>query len=157
MSERAKNRSSQGTRGFSLIEIIMVVMIGSILTAVAIPQVTRIVYAYRLAGAVDSVTWAIQSTRYQALMQGYPYAVVFTQASNTYQIKNLPSGSTYVNVGSTVPLSGSAVAISQDNTLQFRPNGSVVAPGGSSLTFNVSYQGTTKTIAVTNYGNVSVN
>jgi prepilin-type N-terminal cleavage/methylation domain-containing protein len=150
-----RRRRASRTRGFTLVEIIMVVLVGSILTAAAIPQVKRGLYNYRLRGAVASATWAIQSTRYQALQAGYPYQVVFTASTGQYQIQNLPTGTTYLNVGSAVPLSGTATTMTPDTTLQFKPNGAVVASVGG-LSFTISYQGTTETITVSNYGNVSV-
>jgi prepilin-type N-terminal cleavage/methylation domain-containing protein len=142
-------------RGFSMVELLMVVLIGSVLTAISIPIVQTGLNAYRLHGAVAAATWAIQSTRYQALQEAYPYQVVFTASSASYQIQNLPSGTTYANVGSSVPLSGSAITMSPNTTLQFKPDGAVTATVGS-LSFTITYQGTTETITVTNYGNVSV-
>jgi prepilin-type N-terminal cleavage/methylation domain-containing protein len=149
------DKLTASNRGFTLIELIMVLLVGSVLTAMAIPQVQRGLNNYRLRGAVASATWAIQSTRYQAMQQGYPYRVVFTAATGTYQIQNLPSGATYLNVGTAVPLSGSVVTMTPDTTIQFRPNGAVLNMVGT-LSFTISYQGTTETITVSNYGNVSV-
>jgi prepilin-type N-terminal cleavage/methylation domain-containing protein len=142
--------------GFSLIETIIVLLIGSVLTAAAIPQIKSVMYTYRLNSAVAMTKWAIQSTRFQALMDGYNYQVAISSTNKNYQIKNLPSGTTYANVGSVVPIAAWPVTISADTTLQFQPNGSVSAPVGG-LSFTITYQGTTKTITVSNYGNVTVN
>jgi hypothetical protein len=99
---------------------------------------------------------AVQSTRYQALMAGYPYQVVFTKASTQYQIQDLPTGATtYANVGTAIPLSGSTITLNQDTTLRFLPNGAVSAPTGA-LTFAITYHGSTKNITVSTYGNVKV-
>ena len=153
MNERMHRRR---IAGFSLIELIMALLVGSILTAVAIPQAMTMVYNYRLQSAVASCTWAIQSTRYQALEQGYPYQVVFTASTRKYQIQNQPTGTaTFANVGTAVPISGVTITMSQDTTLQFKPNGSVNATTGA-LTFQLTYQGMTKTITVSTYGNISV-
>jgi prepilin-type N-terminal cleavage/methylation domain-containing protein len=151
----SNTRRVHGTRGFTLIEVIIVLLIGSVLTAMAIPQIKSQMYAYRLNSAVTMAKWAIQSTRFQALMKGYPYQVVFTASSNTYQIQNLPSGTTYANVGGSVPLAAWPMTFSANTTLQFSPNGSVTASVGA-LSFTITYQGTTKTITVSNYGNVTV-
>jgi prepilin-type N-terminal cleavage/methylation domain-containing protein len=70
-------------RGYTLIEIMIALLIGSVLTAMAIPQVRSGVYRYRLQGAVASSTWAIQSTRYQSLRDGIQYQVVFTKVPRT--------------------------------------------------------------------------
>jgi len=142
--------------GYSLIEIMVAMLVGSILTAMAIPQVRSQTYQYRLQGAIASATWAIQSTRYQSLTEGYPYQVVFTQANNQYQIQSLPAGATtYANVGSAVPLTASPVTLSQNTTMQFLPNGSVTASVGAQ-NFTITYQGFCQKVNVTNYGNISV-
>jgi len=151
-----RSKNNDNARGFSLIELCMAVVIGLILTGIAIPQVKTLVYGYRINSAVAMAKWSIQSTRFQALMDGYPYQVVFTAASDSYQVQNLPSGTTYQNVGGVVPLSGWPMTFSADTTINFKPNGTVTATIGSN-TFTISYQGTTKTITVSNYGNVTVN
>lgn len=138
-----------------MIEIVLAMTVGSILTAMAIPQVKSQLYNYRLNSAVAMAKWAIQSTRFQALMQGYRYQVVFTAATQSYQIQNLPSGVTYANVGGSVPLAGWPMTVNQDTTINFQPNGMVTATVGTN-SFTITYQGTTKTITVSNYGNVTV-
>jgi Tfp pilus assembly protein FimT len=151
-----KRKRRGSTLGYTTVELIMAMLVGTILTAMAIPQGKSIVNNYRLQGAVANCTWAIQSTRYQALEQGYPYRVVFSASARTYQIQNLPTGaSTYANVGSAVPLSGETATLNQDTTLQFKPNGSVTATTGS-LTFQVSYQGLTRTVTVSTYGDITL-
>lgn len=153
---RRTGRSLSGNaRGFTLIEIVIVIMVGTILTAMAIPQIKSSLNTYRLNSAVAMAKWSIQSTRFQALMKGYPYQVAFSSTNFNYQIQNLPSGTTYSNVGGTVPLASWPMTMSADTTLRFLPNGSVNAPVGG-LSFTITYQGTTKTITVSNYGNVTV-
>jgi len=161
LAPETKPRRQMGTqfprkiRGYTMIEIVMAVMIGSILTAMAIPQVKSGLYNYRLNSAVAMAKWAIQSTRFQALMKGYRYQVVFTAATQSYQIQNLPSGVTYQNVDNSVPLAGWPMTVNQDTTINFQPNGMVTATVGTN-SFTITYQGTTKTITVSNYGNVTV-
>ncbi len=156
MSKHARFRIARRERGYTMIEIVMAVGVSSILTLMAIPQVKSLVYNYRLQGAVASCTWAIQSTRYQALQQGYPYQVAFKASTGTYQIQNeAPPATTYSNVGSAIPISGSSITVNQDTTLQFKPNGAVTAATGA-LTFTLTYQGMTKTVTVSTYGNVKV-
>jgi len=155
-NRRLVARALPENRGYTLVEIIFALLIGLILSAMAVPRVQSTLMWYRLQGAVASATWAVQSTRYQALMAGYPYQVVFTKSNNNYQIQNLPAGAaSYANVGTAVPLSGSTISLNQDTTLRFSPNGSVSAPTGA-LTFTLTYNGSTKTITVSTYGNVKV-
>ena len=150
-------------RGFTLIEVMIALVIGVILTAMAIPQVKSTIDRYRLRGAVASATWAIHSTRYEALKDGCPYQVVITKSTNSYQLQSAFDGSgactttTFTNVSGSnpVPLSGASTLINQNTTLRFKPNGVVSAPVGG-LTFSISYQGKTGTVTVSNYGNVSI-
>lgn len=151
--EGSKRRGNR--RGFTLIEIVIALLIGIVLTAMSIPMITSSLYRYRLNSAVAMAKWSIQSTRFQALMKGYPYQVVFNAANANYQIQNLPSGTTYQNVGTVVPLASWPITVNANTTIQFSPNGSVNATVGS-LSFTITYQGTTETIAVSNYGNVTV-
>lgn len=144
------------THGFTMVEVLMALLIGIVLTAMAVPSGRSIYRSYELQGAVASCTWAIQSTRYQSLEHGYPYQVVFSASAGTYQVQSEPSGATsYSNVGTAVPVSGVGATISQDTTLQIKPNGAVTATQGA-LSFTISYAGLSKTITVTTYGNVSV-
>lgn len=142
-------------RGFTLLELLIVLTIGTTLTVMALPRVEYLTYYYRLNSAVAMAQWAIQSTRFQALMAGYPYQVAFTASTNKYQIQDLPSGVTYVNVGSAVPLTNFPMTFSADTTINFKPNGMVTATVGSNV-FTIAYKGTTKTITVSNYGNVTI-
>jgi prepilin-type N-terminal cleavage/methylation domain-containing protein len=156
-ANRASRKLLGRSRGFSLIEVLVIVAIGTILTVIAIPSISSGLRNYRLEGAISSVTWAVHSTRYQALMEGYPFQVVFSSAANTYQIQSSPTGvaGPYSNVGSATPFSAYPVTLSADTTLNFRPNGFVQAATGT-LVFNVAYQGVCQKISVTNYGNVSI-
>jgi type II secretory pathway pseudopilin PulG len=153
--EKVESRRLRNARGFSLVELLIVVMITIILTAIAIPRVQSLMYAYRLNSAVAMAKWAIQSTRFQALQSGYHFQTVFTAASANYQIQDLPSGTTYVNVGIAVPLSSWPITFSGNTTINFSPNGSVSEPVGTNV-FTITYQGITKTLTVSNYGNVTI-
>jgi len=165
LANKATGQTSrdQGNKGFSMIELLMVLLVSTVLTAFALPIAKDVVNSHRLNSAVDSATWAVQSTRFQALMEGYPFQVTLQGNSSgynpTYQIASETIGATtFSNVGSSVPLSGSPVQISSTAILQFKPNGAVtMTVGGSSASsFQILYQGSSHTITVTNYGNVSV-
>lgn len=150
------------SQGFSLLELVTVLAVALIMAAMALPVIQSSLRNFRLRAAVSSVTGAIQSTRYQAIFDGCPYAVSFNKANNTYQVSSAVTGGacavTLTNVGGAIPFGNPAeVALSQDLTLQFSPGGSVQVIAGAS-TFNLSYLGTPnqKTIKVTKYGSVTV-
>jgi Tfp pilus assembly protein FimT len=145
-----------------MLELSIVILIALIVMGFAIPAVTNLMYNYRIHSAVASATWAIQSTRYQALMEGYPFEVTFSASTNSYQILSAPTPgapTTFSDVGSAVPLSGSAMTLNQTTTYTFTPTGLVTANPATALTSTplvVSAWNNTATIAVSNYGNITV-
>jgi prepilin-type N-terminal cleavage/methylation domain-containing protein len=152
--------ASRRQRGFTMIEIVVVILIILLAMSFAIPAIITEVYNYRLHSAVASAIWAIQSTRYQAMMEGYPFEVTFDTSSNSYQVLSAPTPGAptiFSNVGTAVPLSGSAMTINQAATFTFTPTGYVTANPATSLTnFVITAWGNTATIAVSNYGSTTV-
>jgi Tfp pilus assembly protein FimT len=153
--------SSSGKRneaaGYTMMEIAITVAILIILIAFAVPSLLSTINVFRLGAAVESATSAIQTTRFQAIMQGYPFQLTFSAANNTFQVASEPMGAvSFTNVGGAVPLSGSPITLSAGTVLQFKANGSVSATAGNSETFQITFTGRTKTIAVSNYGSVTV-
>jgi Tfp pilus assembly protein FimT len=152
--EKPNGGVARQERGYTMIEIVMAMLVGIVLTVMAAPQVKTVVNNYRLNSAVAMSKWAIQSTRFQALEKGYPYQVVFNAANQNYQIQNeAPPAVAYSNVGSTVPLAAWPMAVSGNTTITFQPNGFVTSAPTNS--FTITYKNTTATITVSNYGNVT--
>ena len=121
----------RATAGFSLIELLVVLAIGTVLTVIAVPITINAMKSYRLTAAVSAATGAIQATRYAAIMHGYPgtgspgygYEITFTPATNSYQVYAMvPPAITYSPVGTAVPISrlGDAT-ISRTVTYQLAP------------------------------------
>ena len=136
----ARARRAQTARlsdGFSMIEMTVVLLIAMIIAGMAVPVIKSSVNSYRLRSAVAVATWAIQSTRFQALMESYAFQVTIQGDSSgnnpTYQIANEPPGATtFTSVGTAVPLSSSPVNLTAATIVQFKPNGTVtVTQGGS--------------------------
>ncbi|HZS25918.1 MAG TPA: prepilin-type N-terminal cleavage/methylation domain-containing protein [Candidatus Angelobacter sp.] len=159
-------------QGFSLLELLFVVIIVVIMTAMAIPLLSNVTGYFRLRGAVSSVTGVIQSTRYQAIFQGCPYEVVFDNAAGTYQVKTQQVGTTcpggafanFCTSGAAacpVPLSGSSTPITLNAplTLIFSPGGKVTSPSfpAGGINLNLTY-GTKppEIITVSTYGSIHV-
>lgn len=149
-------KSARGASGYTMLEVSLTVVLSLVLAAFTVPLVQSSVNSYRFRAAVASATWAIQATRYQAIMKGYPYQITFDPAALTYQVASRPPGATaFTNVGDPVPLSGSAITLNQKTTLQFKPNGLVQVTTGL-MSFALTYGTNTSTISVSSFGNVSV-
>jgi Tfp pilus assembly protein FimT len=145
------------TAGYTMMEAALLVAIVGILVAFGIPSMFSTVNIFRLSAAVDSITWSVQTTRYQAIMKGIPYQLTLNKTNNTYQVASEPAGTnTFTNVGSAIPISGSAVVLGAGTVLQFKGNGSVTATAGNSQIITVTFSGRTKTITVSNYGSITV-
>jgi type II secretory pathway pseudopilin PulG len=142
----------------------VVVAIIGVLAALAIPMTLNTIRNTRLSAAVSSATGAIQSTRYLAIMHGYPYQLTFTTSTLSYQVLNeVPPATSFSNVGTAIPISTpEAATLSRTITMQFAANGTVTEvttpPNGvSPLTFQITNSyGRSNTITVSGVGNVSV-
>ncbi|MGH9397877.1 MAG: pilus assembly FimT family protein [Terriglobia bacterium] len=160
MAKREQTRitAGHGEAGFTLIELMMVTLVLAVLMGMSIPLVQSASRSYGLSTAVLGVTGAIQSTRYQAIMHGYPYALVLDPASQTFQIQSEPPGSSsFSNVGGAVPWSsGGGIVLAPATTFQFNPGGIVTVNSGS-MVLTLSNTAATETVTVSEVGNVTVN
>lgn len=170
---KSTGRAQSLIAGYSLLEMMVVVTIATITTAIAVPLVQSATTSYRMRSAVNAVSGAIQTTRFQAINNGYPYRIVFNFPASTYQVYKSTCGYTapcWATVGNAIPLSGSSVAATMSiagqpsatsNTLDFQGGGLVItptvtAPAASSLTFVMNFKGLTEAFTVSNYGSITV-
>jgi Tfp pilus assembly protein FimT len=152
---RRKN-TNRFSAGFGLLESMIVIAVIMVLVGMAIPKFIQAISNYKLRAAADSVAWAMQSTRYQALQKGYTYELTVNATNNTYQVLSKPIGATgFSNVGTAVPMTSAPVTVSATTTLTFSPNGSIAVVAGAQ-TITLTYSGLTETVTVTNYGSVTV-
>ena len=175
-SKRGRESAGKGGRGsgfvprnahagFSLLELVIVVAIAVVISAMAVPFARNQIRIYRLNAAASAVASAIQSTRYQAIMVGCPYTLTYTAGSINYQratqpiTGSPPACSATYSADPTSPggpwATSNEIAINQNTTLQFNPSGTVQATTGS-LTFNLTLGTMTKAFTVSGVGNVSI-
>lgn len=170
------DREYRAHRGFSLLELMVVVVVALISTAIALPLVKNAVTSFQLKSATSSLTSLIQATRYRAIAAGYEFQLVMTKSTSTYQLQSDTSNSgcpatsctniTTINgnLAGSGSLWGSSVAatLGQDTTLLFHPSGLVGLVSGAPQVggvsqITVSYGNVApETISITNYGYVSV-
>ena len=158
-SEGAGRVSPPAAFGFSLIEVMVVAGIMVILFACALPLTRGVFNAYRLRAASTTAALAIESTRYHAIMQSYPYQIAFSATTNSYQVLDeVPPATTFSNVGGPIPIDpGGSSTISAATTFQFSPGGIVTLVGGTMpATFTITNSSGTKTLTVSSVGNVTV-
>lgn len=156
----------QRMAGFTLVELLVVMAIVLLISAMAMPMARNSIRTYRLNAASSAISGAIQSTRYQSIMVGCPYTMQFTASSINYQIatQNITGtppacATSYTNVGSAVPWSTSKeISISADVTLTFNPSGTVTSTqsGAPPTVLTINLGGMSKVLTVSGVGNVSV-
>ena len=151
--------------GFTMIEVLIVMAIAIVLAGIAIPITTNAMNSYRQNAAVAATTSAISATRFLAIMRGYPYQLVFTSSSMSYQVFNeVPPASTFSlvtpSIGSAttpLPAAGGISMTGTSFTYTFSANGTVTStasPAGTAMQIKNSVK--SNTITVSGVGNVSV-
>jgi Tfp pilus assembly protein FimT len=156
-SEQKATTTPAGAKGFTMLEMVLAITVGMVITTISVPMTKSALKTYHLNTAVAAVSGAIQSTRYQAISHGYHYNMTFNSTSQSYQLASkVPPAATFSNVGTLVPWSPTGdVTISAPTTIEFYPGGTVKATTGSQ-TFTLSNGMTTKTITVSGVGDVTV-
>jgi prepilin-type N-terminal cleavage/methylation domain-containing protein len=160
---------ARAARGFTLLELIVVIAIAGILSAMAVPMIFNTLRVYRMRSAVSSVTGLISNARYQAIFHGCKTQIVFTASTYTYQISSEQPAyggqaclTAYSPITTVLPIMGQGIAIDQTVTFTFSPGGNISSlPAMNPMVMNLSYPGFTTTvpgekIQVSSYGNITV-
>nr|MBC8362435.1 GspH/FimT family pseudopilin [Candidatus Desulfatibia profunda] len=77
--------------GFTVFELLIVIAIAGVLTAIAVPNFLGYQYSYRLKGAISTLRGDLYGTKMLAIKRGVQYKVVFT--ADGYQIQRGTSSS----------------------------------------------------------------
>lgn len=157
----ASRRRTHRANGFTVLELLLVITVGAILTAVAIPIMGTALNNAHVTSMVDAISGAVAKTRYQSIMTSQPYTLVVTAPANTYVVKNITTGVSSV----AIPLPSQTVKINTGTaatyTFTLCPNGTVYGAGGVCPgvalppALSISLQGRQVNMAVSSVGNVS--
>jgi prepilin-type N-terminal cleavage/methylation domain-containing protein len=121
---RGRNTSfQQRSRGFSMLETMMVVLVLSVLVAITLPFYNGSRSDSQMNGMVGSISAVLTQTRYASIMNSQTYTVVFTAPANTYVVTNVTTSTAQ----SAVPLPYTTVLVNNGSaatyTYTFCPNG----------------------------------
>jgi len=165
-SERDRNDSmldqtQNKSHGFSLPELLTVLLVATILTAIAVPVINSAMANMRMNSTVSAITAGISQTRQRAVMNSQVYTFVLTTPTNIYAVTNVATN----NPDNPVPLPSPAIVINggANATYIFTlcPNGTVYGAGGVCPSNNAppaltaTYQGRQVNINVSRVGNVT--
>ncbi|HXM97048.1 MAG TPA: prepilin-type N-terminal cleavage/methylation domain-containing protein [Candidatus Dormibacteraeota bacterium] len=115
-------RNTRRMRGFSLLEILVVVAVILIVTGITVPVVNRSVMTYRLTDAATQVTSNIKMARFEAIR---------TDALVTWQIKQAANTTTmFVDTDRNGTFSPKVKAVIFNSNINVVPVGTVPNTGG---------------------------
>ena len=86
---RARRRAKCRSRGFTLLELLVVVLIIGTVTALAVPQAMIAVRGYRLHGSASALAGQISVTRFRATSQFTPYRLNILAAARSFQLQRM--------------------------------------------------------------------
>ena len=135
------------SRGFTLIEMLTAISVGSILMAIAVPVFQNTLPALRLADAARQVATELQQVRMKAIAQNIPYQIAFS--TNTYVIQQC-AGSCTDDSGSIALPTG--ITLTASTSPQFQTRGNAVA----AATITLSNGSTQKWVCVKAVGRINV-
>jgi len=156
--------------GFTMIEALMVVAVGLLLGGMAIPIFGNAMKNYYQSATISAAAGAIQSTRFQAIMHGYPYQITFTSSTMSYQVYTESAGVScppaFSAVGNAVPLpsAGSVSMTGTTATFTFYASGTVYGTvpttspctPAAAPTLQIKNSVKSNTITVSGVGDVSI-
>ena len=158
----------RGEKGFSLLELIIVLAIIMVVVAFAYPNIQTSIRTYRLGGAVSNVTRMVQMARYAAIRQG-TNACTLSVGGATYGVDTncngavdpgensfavIPPGVTMTNLGPApvgMPFPVAPVPLAAPFGITFTPRGTMVTPPLANIMYFTGW-GLTYAVTVTSAG-----
>jgi prepilin-type N-terminal cleavage/methylation domain-containing protein len=123
-------RGLSNTRGFSLIELMIVVSIIAVMSAIAVPNFSNWAPKFRLRSTSDNLTKHLMLARTTAIAQNHDVVVTFYKDQGKYRITHkageenysLPQGIVFEGIYSST-ISGEIEALAPITSITFSPFG----------------------------------
>jgi prepilin-type N-terminal cleavage/methylation domain-containing protein len=110
------------SHGFTVIEMLTAISVGSILMAIAVPVLLNTLPALRLADAARQVATELHQVRMKAIAQNIPYQIAFS--TTTYVTQKCPASCT--DDGGSVSLP-TGITLTASTSPQFQTRGNAAA------------------------------
>lgn len=117
---RKGKRLTKGKRGFTIIELVVVLSILGVMLLLATPNIGRWLPRYRLRGAIRNVASTMQLSRMGAIRESRAWYIQFNTAAQTYTVFN--SGPDAI-LGNVDDISISTTSLADYPTISFGDNG----------------------------------
>jgi len=142
--------------GFTVLELLTVIAIAGVLTAIAVPNFLTYQSNSRLKGALSTLRGDLVGARMLAIKRGFEYQVAFNAGGYLIQRGNFGSGSTSWNTEVTRNFNDEypGVTVSGSSNPVFSPKGTVAA---APVTITLQNSQRSQTITIYIAGKVKVN
>lgn len=155
-------RECARAKGFTLGELLVVLVVGTILTVMAVPILGTVMSSMRMNSMTNAISAAVGKTRYRALTSSQAYTLALKVPGNTYIVTNVSTAT----ADRPVPLPSTSVLVNgganATYTYTFCPNGTVYGAGGACSNnpnlppaLAITYQTRQTNISVSMVGNVT--
>jgi prepilin-type N-terminal cleavage/methylation domain-containing protein len=133
--------------GFTVIEMLTTISVGSILMAIAVPVFQNTLPALRLGDAARQVATELQQVRMKAIAQNVPYQIAFS--TTTYVLQKCVGSCTDDSGNIALP---TGITLTASTSPQFQTRGNAVA----ATTITLSNGTTQKWVCVKAVGRINV-
>lgn len=149
-----RERSAQHRRGFTLLEVLMVVVISSILLSMTLPRIQPAIDRAKLNGAANVVATDLQYAQRMAVRSRKPVAIIVSESLIQYLIRDRDDASIvhrdrYLGTESEYNLT----------SLTVTPTSNEIFPHGlarQSMTFTLELNGVQREVRYTKAGQVRI-
>jgi len=151
---RMRSRRSRRTRGTSLIDVLVGIVIAAVLLGIAVPTIPALMDPYRLSFAVRVVASQLSAARMKSIAENRRHRLNFNATAGTYQMQVETAANTWSAVGGSHELPSGCGFGTIASSPTFDTRGML---SQNSLDIQVHSANQTKVVSVNILGNVQIN
>jgi Tfp pilus assembly protein FimT len=148
-----RSRRSRRTRGTSLMDVLVGIVIAGVLMGIAVPTIPALMDPYRLSFAARVVASELSAARMKAIAQNRRHRLNFDTTAGTYQLQVETAANTWTAVSGVRGLPSGCTFGAIDSPPTFDTQGQL----GQAYDIALHSASQTKTVSVNILGNVKIN